>query len=365
MNWKKDLQNNITTIEQLQKVFPIEEKEAEELEKIVSKFPMSISKYYLSLVDPKDPKDPIRKMCIPSLEENNDDGVWDTSGETQNTILEGLQHKYAQTVLMLSTNQCAMYCRHCFRKRLVGQNDDEIVKMFEPILEYIKAHKEINNILISGGDALLNSNFVLKYYLKELSSVEHLNFIRIGTRLPVVFPQRISKDSELLDIFKKYSDKKQIYITTQFNHPNEITEQSTKCIKDLLNSGIIVSNQTVLLKGVNDNADTLVSLLNALTKIDVIPYYIFQCRPVTHVKTPFQVPLLKGCDIIKETRKLCNGYAKRFKFALSHEKGKIEIVGKLNEKEIVFKFHQAKDFSDSEKIFIKEMKENECWLDEI
>lgn len=365
MSWKNELNNNITTIEQLQKKLLVEEKEAAELKKIISKFPMSISQYYLSLIDPKNPKDPIRKMCIPSLEEMNEDGVWDTSGETENTVLEGLQHKYGQTVLMLSTNQCAMYCRHCFRKRLVGQNDDEIVKIFEPILEYIKSHKEINNILISGGDALLNSNHILEYYLKQLCAIEHLNFIRIGTRLPVVFPQRISEDNELLDIFKKYSSIKQIYITTQFNHPNEITQQAKKCAKDLLNAGIIMSNQTVLLKEVNDNATVLVSLLNALTKINIIPYYIFQCRPVVHVKTPFQIPLLNGCDIIKETRKQCNGYAKRFKFAMSHEQGKIEIIGKSNEKEIVFKFHQAKKFSDNERIFIKEMNENQCWLDKI
>lgn len=365
MNWEKELNSNITTLDDLKKVLPIEEKETLELEKIISDFPMSIPRYYLSLIHTDDPHDPIKKMSVPSTAESSTEGIWDTSGEKQNTVLEGLQHKYPQTALLLSTNRCAMYCRHCFRKRLVGQSDDEIAKMINPILTYIKEHTEINNVLISGGDALLNSNQILDYYLKELTEIEHINFIRIGTRIPVVYPHRIIKDKELLTLLKKYSSKKAIYITTQFNHVNEITALSTQCIKTLLDNGIIVSNQTVLLKGINDTADALANLFNGLTKINILPYYVFQCRPVTHVKTSFQVPLLKGCEIIKEARTKCNGYAKRFKFAMSHEKGKLEIIGKTNDTDVVFKFHQAKNPSDNEKIVIKSLQENQCWLEDL
>ena len=135
--------------------------------------------------------------------------------------------------MILSTNQCAMYCRHCFRKRLVGLSDEEIAKHFEEMAQYIKEHKEISNVLISGGDSLVNSNTKIEYLLKLFTSIDNLDFIRFGTRIPVVMPQRISEDLQLLEILKKYSKKKQIYIVTQFNHPNEVTEESKKAIKML------------------------------------------------------------------------------------------------------------------------------------
>ncbi len=362
MRWQEELKNNVTSIEELAKYIPLESSEIAKLNAIVKEFPMSIPRYYLSLIDPNDPNDPIRKMSLPALEELDDAGVWDTSGEASNTKTEGLQHKYAQTTLILSTSKCAMYCRHCFRKRLVGTSDEEVAKTFAPILTYIKEHKEINNVLISGGDAFLNSNSVISYYLQELCGIEHLDFIRFGTRIPVTLPSRITGDSELIDILREYGAKKTIYVTTQFNHAKELTPEAVASINALLSAGVIVNNQTVLLRGVNDDSDTLANLFNALIRNRVIPYYIFQCRPVTHVKTQFQVPLAEGVKIVDQAKAKCNGFSKRIRYAMSHETGKIEILGMLNEREMLFKYHQAKDPQNNSRIFTAELEEGQAWL---
>jgi lysine 2,3-aminomutase len=356
-------QKNITTVQELARHIPMEEEQIARLEEIARRFPISIPEYYLSLVDPGDPDDPIRRMCVPTLEESIASGEWDTSGEKENTVMEGLQHKYKQTALILSTNQCAMYCRHCFRKRMIGQHDDEVIKNFDRILDYIKGHPEIDNILISGGDALFVNDRVLRTYLEQLSELEQLHFIRLGTRIPVTFPQRITQDPELLDILRRCSDRKSLYISTQYNHPRELTPQSQNAISALLNSGVIVHNQTVLLQRVNDDPDTLAALMNGLTRLRVIPYYIFQCRPVSHVKTSFQVPLKRGCEIVEQAKLKCNGYAKRFRYAMSHWQGKIEILGMMNEKDMLFKFHQARNPKDHDRIFTVRIKDDQTWLD--
>ena len=175
--------------------------EEKQMQEILERYPMAVPEYYLLLIDREDPNDPIRRMCIPSLTETDMSGEFDTSGEADNTVQTGLQHKYAQTALILSTNRCAMYCRHCFRKRLVGLDDAETAKNFEAMMEYVAEHKELTNVLVSGGDSFMMSNRMIKRYLDALTGMEHLDLIRFGTRVPVVFPDRILKDQELQDIF--------------------------------------------------------------------------------------------------------------------------------------------------------------------
>ncbi len=365
MNWQQEYAQNITTAEALATYLPLSADEIIRIDEVIKRYPMSISRYYLSLIDPKDPNDPIRKMAVPSGHELlEDDGSFDTSGEGDNTVLDGLQHKYRQTALLLSTNLCAMYCRHCFRKRLVGLADEEIMKQFDHMVDYIATHQEVSNVLITGGDALLNSNRVLEYYLKTLVQFDHLDFIRFGSRLPVTFPMRISEDEELLALLKKYSQQKTIYVVTQFNHPNELTDHARKAIKALLDCHIIVSNQTVLLKGVNDDSDVLSSLMRGLTSMGVIPYYVFQCRPVTGVKDSFQIPLKQGAAIVDSAKSQLNGLAKRFRYVMSHPTGKIEILGQLQD-EMLFKYHQAKYPTDQSRIFMQSLSDDDCWLGEI
>lgn len=279
-------------------------------------------------------------------------------------LLTFQQHKYNETVLLLSTNQCAMYCRHCFRKRLVGLTEDEICSKIGEITSYILKHPEINNVLISGGDAFMNSNETISRYLSALCSIPHLDFIRFGTRTPVVLPQRITSDSELTDLLRIYSQKKKIYVVTQFNHPKEITYESTAAVEALLTNGIPVRNQTVLLKGVNDDSSVLGQLLRQLTSIGVLPYYVFQCRPVTGVMNHFQVPLRRGYRIVQDASQMQNGQGKSFRFMMSHVSGKIEILGPLDgdHENMLFKYHQAKDPADAGRLFVQEIAEDQCWL---
>jgi lysine 2,3-aminomutase len=364
MDWRKELSMNLTGAEEIIEALNVEltADEIEKLKQIIERYPMSVPRYYLSLINKDDPDDPIKKLCVPSIKETDMSGSFDTSGEADNTVLVGLQHKYKETGMLLSTNFCAMYCRHCFRKRLVGQNDDEVNKNFENIISYIKDHQVMTNVLISGGDAFLNSNQKIENYLKELTKIDHLVYIRFGTRLPVVFPLRIYSDEEFLNILDRYNKIKQIYVVTHFNHPNEITEESKKAVRELKNRGIVIRNQTVLLKGVNDKSETLEKLMKGLVGMGVVPYYIFQCRPVSGVKNQFQVPLKRACELIDDTRKNLSGMSKSFKYCMSHRTGKIEILGSLNEGKIIFKHHQSKDPRYSGRLFELEVDENQAWL---
>jgi KamA family protein len=363
LSWKDLLKDSIVKIEDLDKVLHISPEEKERLTIIAKRHPMRITRYYFDLIDWENKNDPIRKLSIPDVMELDDSGDYDTSGESDNTIIPGLQHKYGQTALVLSTNVCYMYCRHCFRKRMVGYSTEETNQRLEESVKYINANKNINNVLVTGGDSFALSNKMIEEYLKKLTDIPHLDFIRFGTRIPVVFPHRIFLDNELLEILKKYNEKKEIIIVTQFDHPKELTEEARKGVKALKNIGITVRNQTVLLKGINDDADTLSKLLKGLTSIGIQPYYVFQCRPVKYVKTHFQVPIYESLDIIKETRKKLDGMSKGFRYAMSHPKGKIEIFGKT-EDEFIFKFHQNKYEEDSERIFTLPMDKNATWLDD-
>ena len=357
------MENSICTIEQLKDFIDLSPKEEKKLKQITQKHPMRVTPYYMSLIDWDDPDDPIKKMAIPSMEEFNLQGSYDTSGEAENTKMSGLQYKYQETALILATNKCAMYCRHCFRKRLVGLQTKEIIERFEDAAEYIKQHEHINNVLVTGGDPLVLENEVIEKLLSILSDLPQIKFIRFGSRAPVTFPSRF-EDDDLLRILSRYSrPDRRIYVVTQFNHPKEITKQSIQAVDNLIKSGIIVNNQTVLLKGVNDNPMTLVNLLNSLVSIGANPYYVFQCRPVKSVKHNFQVPLCKGIEIIEKAKAHCNGHSKRFRYIMSHRTGKIEILGIFDD-EIYFKYHQAKNRKKLGKIFTRPVNENAGWLDD-
>lgn len=361
--WKRLLKDGYDDIRELKDFLKLSEEELTALDEIQDKFPMLVNSYYLSLIDVNDPADPIRKMCIPAQVEMNYGGDFDTSGEQSNTKLPGLQHKYAATALVLSTNRCAMYCRHCFRKRLVGLSEDEIATHIDTMIEYVQSHKEINNVLISGGDAFLNGNKTIRRYLDGLSKIEHLDIIRFGTRTPVVLPQRITTDPEMVEILSEYSEKKQIYVVTQFNHPRELTDEAVKAVKSLVRAGIVVKNQTVLLRGINDKPEILGELLRKITACGIIPYYIFQCRPVTGVHSQFQVPLREGVRIVDGAKNMQSGQGKCIRYAMSHITGKIEILGEIDEDTMLFKYHQAKHKEDRNRIFTQPIDENQCWLD--
>ena len=366
MVWQKELRNNIRTIDELKKYIALTKTEERKLKKVVKIHPMSITRYYLSLINKKDKNDPIRKIIVPAVEELDVAGSYDTSGEKDNTKMVGLQHKYGQTALIISTSRCPAYCRFCFRKRLVGLDSEELLTRFNDAVKYIKKHKEIDNVLISGGDAWMLPTRIIKKFLNMLEPIQHIQYIRFGSRMPVTFPDRILKDPELLKVLKKHSMKKDIYLVTHFNHPNEITTKSKKAIKKILDSGVAVNNQTVLMKGVNDNSKVLSDLLNNLIEIGVLPYYVFQCRPVSRVKHHFQVPLYDGYQIFEESKRKVKGHilCKRLKYVMSHKTGKVEIIG-IKGNEIYLKYHQARNPKNLGKFFTKKLTKEAAWLDEL
>ncbi len=365
MRWQDELNKSICTLEQLKQQTEVPLKDEKGLEKVIRLHPMRITRYYASLIDWSDPRDPIRRMSVGSIDELDVAGMYDTSGEASNTKMPGLQHKYAQTALILTTNRCAMYCRHCFRKRLVGLTSGEILRRFSEAVRYIKKHREINNVLITGGDPLLLETHVVEQLLRKLAPIRHLRFIRVGSRIPVVFPERILGDRALTRMMKEYSHKnRRLFLVTQFNHPREITDQSTEAIDRIIRCGVVISNQTVLLKGVNDEPDVLSELQNRLVGIGVNPYYVFQCRPVKRVKSAFQTTLRDGYKVVEAAKKQLNGHSKRFRYAMSHRTGKIEIVG-ISGDEIFLKYHQAKDPRNAGRFFRRRLTPSAAWLDDL
>lgn len=365
MNWINELKNNITSLDEMKQFIHVNEREETALSMVMEQHPMSITRYYLSLIDENDPGDPIRKMIVPSIDELHMDGSYDTSGEASNTIMPGLQHKYGSTALIISTNRCAAYCRFCFRKRMVGLPNSEVISKFLDAAAYIREHREITNVLITGGDSLILPTETLKVFLEELAQIDHLDFIRFGSRIPVVFPQRIIEDRELQKLLTHFTrHHKQVYVVTHFNHPNEFTPASELAIEILKECGIVVNNQSVLFKDVNDNPETLASLMRHLVRNGINPYYVFQCRPVKRVKSHFQVPLSEGYAIVEEAKKELDGHAKRFKYIMSHRTGKIEIVGIMGD-EIILKYHQAKDPELMGKLFKRKLVPGAGWLDDL
>lgn len=360
--WQTRLSQSYRSIDALKDVLGLEGEELRALKDIEEKYPLCVPQYYLDLVDFSDRSDPIRKMCLPDAMEFSEGGAEDTSGEAENTVVQGMQHKYRQTALVLSTNQCAMYCRHCFRKRLVGIPSEEIARKLPEMTDYVRSHPEITNILISGGDAFLNSNETIKRYLDAFMPIESIRFIRFGTRTPVSFPFRITEDEgDLAAILSHYCKQKPIMIVTQFNHPREITAEAAEAVSMLRDAGCIIRNQTVLLKGVNDDPAILSQLMDGLVAIGVMPYYVFQCRPVSGVKNQFQVPICRGSRIIDEAKAAMSGPAKAFRYAMSHPTGKIEIIGQEGG-EMIYKYHQAKDEKDQARIFRRPVCDSECWF---
>jgi len=364
MGWQQELKKNVCSVDELKKYFELSPTEEKKIRNVVEIHPMSVTRYYLSLMNKKDKNDPLRRMQIPSVAELDPAGMYDTSGEKENTKSVGLQHKYKQTAVILATNSCGAYCRFCFRKRLVGLPNREILKRLDVAVKYIKKHKEINNILITGGDPLILPTSMIKKFLDKLSVIKHLDFIRFGSRVPVTFPDRILMDPSLPKALENCTKKKKrVYVVTHFNHPNEITNKSKAAIAALIDHNIVVNNQTVFMKGVNDNPRVLADLQKSLVSFGVNPYYVFQCRPVKRVKHHFQVPFYRGFKIIEEAKKLMDGHSKRFNFVMSHKTGKIEILGIKGQK-IYFKYHQAKNQKNLGKIFERKLNKHGTWFDD-
>lgn len=278
-----------------------------EFEKTVQKFPMSITPYYLSLVDPKNlDNDPIFIQSFPSMHEMDvgDYEMSDPLHEEEDSPVEGITHRYPDRVLFLVSNMCAMYCRHCTRKRKVGDKDSIPGKsQIQKGIEYIKNTPQVRDVLLSGGDPFLLSTSYLDWILTELDGIEHVEVVRIGTRTPVVLPYRITDD--LVEMLKRHHP---LWINTHFNHPGEITKTSRQALAKLANAGIPLGNQTVLLAGVNDCPRIIKALVHKLTANRVRPYYLFQCD-LSEGLQHFRTPIGKGIEILESLIGHTSGFA--------------------------------------------------------
>lgn len=369
--WQKALQEAVRSVDELKTYVPLTAREEAGLRAVVRRFPMQVPRSYLRLIDARDPNDPIRNLVIPACEELRGGGMLDTSGEADNTRVPGLQHKYRATALILGTNRCAAYCRYCFRKRLCDRTrppSDETVRDLAPAVEYIRHHPEITNVLISGGDPLVMANHRLDALLSALRQIEHVRIIRIGSKVPVFLPIRITADPGLLEVLSRHTrGDKRLYIVTHVDHPRELTDEAMRAIECLLKTGVVLVNQAVLLRGINDDPETLRDLLNRLAEAGVAPYYVFQCRPVTG-SLHSRVPLARGYAIVEAAKRGCSGLAKHFRYVMSHYSGKVEIVGVQGEwleRRIYLKYHQARDPRDEGRFFSRPLPADACWLDEL
>jgi lysine 2,3-aminomutase len=317
-DWKTQIRESVTTLDALQEQLDCD---ITALDGVIQSFPMRINPYFLNLIT--HPEDPIGRQAIPDLKEIQDSVcVDDPLGEEELSPVPNLVHKYPDRVLFLVSSECAMYCRFCTRKRMVGTRkmvitDDTI----QQGINYLKEHDEVREVLLSGGDPLLLSDNRLDYLLRELRAIRSIEVIRIGTRVPSVLPMRVT--SELVQILKKYHP---LYINTHFNHPKEITPESSLACTMLADAGIPVGCQTVLLRGVNDNTETIKELMLALLKIRVRPYYLFQAdltKGVNHFRTPTK----KGIEIMKNLYGHISGLAvPTFAIDAPGGKGKIPLT---------------------------------------
>ncbi len=345
-DWKWHFRNRITTVDQLSRLVPLSTEEKAQIEMVCQRYPLAITPYYLSLIDPSDPNDPVRKQAIPSILEisMSDIGLEDPLAEKEDSVVPGLVHRYPDRVLMVLTDICPMLCRHCTRKREWRHGGwvrpwSEI----EAMLGYLRRNTKVRDVIISGGDPLTLATAHLENIIARIREIKHIEIIRIGSRFPVVLPQRI--DAELCDMLSRHGP---IWLNTHFNHPREITPESAAACDRLLRAGVPVNNQTVLLRGINDSVQTQLKLCQGLLKIKVRPYYLFQCDEVQgteHLRTSVDV----GIKIIEGMRGHTSGLAvPNFVVDLVNGGGKVPLqpnyVLSMTKDELLLKNYEGKVF---------------------
>lgn len=303
-DWRWQFKHRVTTLDELAKKLDIPPDEWEARAQVLRDFRMGITPYYLALIDADDPNDPILRQVVPLEEEYRYRAVGDEDplGEENFSPVPGITHRYPDRALMVISNNCAIYCRYCTRKRTMYEGATPDVEI-DRMVEYIARTPQIRDVIVSGGDPLNYSNQKLESILAKLRAIPHLEIIRIGTRVPVALPQRI--DDELVDMLQRYHP---LWINVHFNHPRELTPETARACDKLSRAGIPLNNQAVLLRGVNDSVSTMRALCTGLMKQRVRPYYLYQCDPVRGAEH-FRTPIAKGLEIIEGLRGHISGLA--------------------------------------------------------
>ncbi|MFH1889044.1 MAG: KamA family radical SAM protein [Candidatus Omnitrophota bacterium] len=305
-DWHWQLKRRIRGKEELTQVIKLTPDEEAGIKKASGRLSMAITPYWAALIDPEDPNCPIRRQAVPLSSEFSvgPHEMVDPCAEDRDSPAPHMVHRYPDRVLLLATESCAMYCRHCTRRRLVGEHiEDSSSGRFDAAIEYIKSNRKVRDVLISGGDPFIMEDEEIEDLIQKLRSISHVEFLRIGTRVPVTLPQRITDN--LVNMLKKYSP---IWISIHFNHPKEITKRCKIACDMLSDSGIPLGSQSVLLKGINDRPYIMKRLMHELLQIRVRPYYIYQCDPVKGTQH-FRTPVATGINIIEKLRGHTSGYA--------------------------------------------------------
>ncbi len=305
-DWTWQVKNRIEKLEDLEKYVKLSPEEEEGVRQVLKTFRMAITPYYFSLIDMESDRCPVKLQAIPNINETHQspEDLLDPLHEDEDSPVPGLTHRYPDRVLLLITDMCSMYCRHCTRRRFAGSQDDAMpMDRIDKAIEYIARTPQVRDVLLSGGDALLVSDKFLENIIKKLRAIPHVEVIRIGTRTPVVMPQRITP--ELCEMLKKYHP---IWLNTHFNHPQEVTPESKLACERLANAGVPLGNQTVLLRGINDSVSVMKRLVHDLVSMRVRPYYIYQCDLSMGLQH-FRTPVSKGIEIIEGLRGHTSGYA--------------------------------------------------------
>jgi lysine 2,3-aminomutase len=301
-DWRWQSQNAIRSVRQLRELLSFPPEELEAIGALEGEYKLAIPPYYFSLINPDDPHDPIRLQSVASpLELQNQSGyqLEDPLEEDQDAPVPGLTHRYPDRVLLITTHVCTMYCRFCTRKRatMVRGGWDAVSRNDERMIEYVRDHREIRDVIVSGGDPLTLPMAKLRFFLENLAAIPHVDVIRIGTRVPVTLPQKLY-DRELVALLAR---TEKVWIQTHFNHAREVTPEAARVCKSLLRGGMPVNNHTVLLKGVNDSLEAMRQLMRALLRIKVRPYYLFHCDPVIGAGH-FRTSVWKGLEIMEGLR---------------------------------------------------------------
>jgi lysine 2,3-aminomutase len=305
-SWRWQLKNSIKTLDQLSHFIHLSDNEIRPVQGFNNSLPIRITPYYLSLIDTTNPEQPLRKSVIPVFDEFlvSPGEASDPLSEENNSPVPNLVHRYPDRVLFLVTGFCSTYCRYCTRSHMVAKDKCHIgIKAWEPGLQYIREHKEVRDVLISGGDPLTMPDPHIEYLLSHLRAIPHVEIIRIGTKVPAVLPQRITRN--LVNIMRKYHP---LFLSIHFTHPDELTPEVKDACERLANAGIPLGSQTVLLKGINDEVAVMKKLMHGLLMNRVRPYYMYQCDPILG-SAHFRTPIEKGLEIIRGLRGHTSGYA--------------------------------------------------------
>lgn len=307
-DWHWQLKNRICTKDALAQVIRVTPEEEKGMGKATGKLSMAITPYWATLMDPEDSDCPMRRQAVPVADESviSPHEMVDPCAEDRDSPAPHLVHRYPDRVLLLATDHCAMYCRHCTRRRLVGENEKEAAPLdsrFDAAIEYLRSNKKVRDVLISGGDPFTLEDNQIEDLLQKIRSISHVEFLRIGTRVPVTLPQRITEG--LTSMLKKYAP---LWVSIHFNHPKEITKRCKMACDMLADAGMPLGSQTVLLKGINDRPYIMKKLMHDLLQIRVRPYYIYQCDPVKGTQH-FRTPVATGINIVEKLRGHTSGYA--------------------------------------------------------